>query len=207
MVGTTIFTAIVIQFAESIGFLTSIFTLIGGTILGFAAMNTLGNMIAGLIIMISKPFVAGERIEFQGTISDVIEIKLIYTILEDLNGVEIHIPNQKLISEEIINYGKDGNIIRRNVKVTPGFNEDRKKVEKTLLEAALNVPEVLKTPKPYVWISNFQNYAVEYTLFVFIKKVKRFPFIDSDLYKSVLDTCKKYNIDISTPLLLKKIVE
>ena len=199
-----ILTAIFIQFAESLSFITALITLVGGTIVGFAAMNTLGNMIAGIIIMVSRPFVVGDRILYDGKIADITEIKLIYTAMVDLDNIKISVPNQKLLSEEIIDLGKK-EIIRRHVTVTPGFEEDREKVETVLLEAADKVHQVLKDPKPYVWINSFLNYAVEYKLFVFIRDIKDLPFIESELHKEVLDTCKKNNIDIRTPLLHKEI--
>jgi len=192
------------QFSEGIALITTMFTIIGGTILGFAAMNTLGNMIAGIIIMVSKPFNVGDRIIFKQKLADVIDIKLVYTELKDLDEIKISIPNQNLLSNEIQNLGEN-NIIRREVTVTPGFDVDREKVEKVLLIAAKKVQEVLEDPEPYVWINKFQNYAVEYKLFVFINDLKNLPRIESDLHKIVFDECNANDIDISTPLLLRNI--
>ncbi len=199
-----ILTAILIQFAESLGFITALFTLVGGTIIGFAAMNTLGNMIAGIIIMVSRPFTVGDRILYDGKIADITEIKLIYTTLLDLDNIKISVPNQMMLSQEINDFGKK-EIIRRHVTITPGFEEDRNKVEEVLLKAVDKLHQILKDPKPYVWINSFQNYAVEYRLYVFIKDIKDLPLIESDLHKAVLDACKENNIDIRTPLLHKKI--
>jgi len=199
-----VLTAILTQFAESLGLITALFTLVGGTIIGFAAMNTLGNMIAGIIIMVSRPFSVGDRILYDGKITDIVEIKLIYTTMVDLDNLKISVPNQLLLSQEIIDFGKK-EIIRRHVTITPGFEEDRNKVEEVLLNAASKLHQVLKDPKPYVWINSFQNYAVEYRLYVFIKDIKDLPLIESELHKAVLDACKENNIDIRTPLLHKKI--
>jgi len=204
LISLLILTAILIQFAESLGFITALFTLVGGTIVGFAAMNTLGNMIAGIIIMISRPFTVGDRILYKDKITDITEIKLIYTTMVDLDNIKISVPNQLLLSQEIIDFGKK-EIIRRHVTITPGFEEDRNKVEEVLLEAAGKVQQVLKDPEPYVWINTFQNYAVEYRLYVFISDIKNLPLIESELHKVVLDSCKENNIDIRTPLLHKEI--
>ena len=73
------------------------------------------------------------------------------------------------------------------------------------LEAAGKVQGVLKDPEPYVWITKFQNYAVEYNLYVFISDIKRLQEIDAELHRRVLETCKEQGIDISTPLLLKQL--
>ncbi|NVM37023.1 MAG: mechanosensitive ion channel [Candidatus Lokiarchaeota archaeon] len=206
LISLIIITAILIQFAESLGVITALFTLAGGTIIGFAAMNTIGNMIAGIIIMVSRPFIVGDRIIYMDRIADITEIKLIYTTMVDLDNIKISVPNQKLITQEVFDFGKK-EIIRRHVTITPGFEEDRKKVEEVLLEAAGKVQQVLKDPKPYVWINSFQSYAVEYRLYVFITDIKHLPLIESELHKAVLDSCKEYKIDIRTPLLHKQIDE
>ena len=199
-----ILTSILTQFGESLGLITALFTLVGGTIIGFAAMNTLGNMIAGLIIMVSRPFSVGDRILYDGKIADIVEIKLIYTTMLDLDNVRISVPNQILLSKEINDFGQK-EIIRRHVSITPGFEEDRKKIEEVLLNVPGKLDQVLKEPKPYVWINSFQNYAVEYRLYVFVKDIKNLPLIESELHKAVLDACKENNIDIRTPLLHKEV--
>jgi len=199
-----VLTGIFIQFAESLSFITALFTLVGGTIFGFAAMNTLGNMIAGIIIMVSRPFTVGDRILYNNKIADITEIKLIYTSMVDLDNIKISVPNQKLLSQEIVDLGKK-ETIRIHVSITPGFQEDRKKVEDVLLGAASKLDFILQDPEPYVWISKFHDYAVEYRLFVFITDIKNLPLIESELHKVVLDACNENHIDIRTPLLHKEI--
>ena len=74
-----------------------------------------------------------------------------------------------------------------------------------LLKAASKLDQLMTNPVPYVWINSFQNYAVEYKLFVFIKDIKNLPLIESELYKAVLDVCNEIEIDIRIPLLHKEI--
>jgi small-conductance mechanosensitive channel len=199
-----IFSAILAQWGVTLGTIMTIVTIFGGTIIGFAAVNTIGNAIAGLIVMTSRPFTVGDRIFFNGKFADVVAIELIYTKMFTLDNVLVSVPNQELLKAEVDNYGKE-NVIRRRCTVTPGFEYDSAEVEKALLEAAEKTPDVLKDPKPYVWITNFQNYAVEYSLYVFISEIKRLPEIDAELYRQVLEACKRHEIDISTPTLLKQI--
>lgn len=198
-----IISMILVQFVEAIGLITSLFTLVGGTILGFAAISTFGNAIAGIIIMTSRPFVVGDFIKYNGTIARIHEIKLIFTTLIDFDGIKISIPNQKLISEETENLGRK-DTIRRKIKITADYSEDQKKVENALLEAANSIPEVLEEPAPFVIISDFQNFAIEYTLFVFINDIKSIMVIEANLRLSILNSVNKYGIDISTPSIVKK---
>lgn len=201
-----VFSAILAQFDITLGMLSAVVSVLGGTIIGFAAINTVGNAIAGLIVMTSRPFEVGDRIFFEGQFADIVSIDLIYTKMVTLDNVLISVPNQELLRSEIVNYEND-KVVRRHVAVTPGFENDSKDVEKALLEAADKVPRVLKEPEPYVWITDFQDYAVEYTLYVFIDDIKGLPEIDAELHQAVLETCTRRNIDISTPLLLRQIKE
>lgn len=199
-----VLSVILATFGVTIGMISGFLALLGGTVIGFASVNTIGNAIAGLIVMTSRPFRVGDRIFINGQFADVVAIELIYTKMVTLDNVSVSIPNQELLKAEIDNFGKD-NVVRRQVTVTPGFEYDNRDVESALLEAAGKVPRVLKEPQPYVRIMGFQNYAVEYTLYTFINDIKALAEIDAELHKSVLETCKSHNIDISTPLLLRQI--
>jgi len=195
---------VVAQFGFDVGLIAGFMALAGGTILGFASMNTIGNAIAGVIVMISKPFKIGDRILFNKQFADIIAIDLIYTRMKTLDNVMISVPNQQLLTSEIDNYGRK-NTVRRNCSVTVGYELLSEKVEKALLEAASKVEGVLKEPKPYVWITNFQNFSVEYTLYVFISQIKMLPIIDSDLKRTVLDICRQNEIDLVTPSLIQSV--
>ncbi len=154
--------------------------------------------------MISRPFKIGDRVFFDGKFADVEEIDLIYTRMKTTDNVIISIPNQKLIQTEIEDYGK-GRIVRRRHAVTAGYEEPPEKIEEALLEAAGSVKGVLSDPNPFVWITEFQNYAVEYTLFVFIRNLKRILEIDSAVRKSIFEVCEREGIDISTPSLIRSL--
>ena len=198
-----VLSAILAEWGVTLGVISGIVAIFGGTIIGFAAINTIGNAISGLIVMTSRPFEVGDRIFLNEQFADVVAIDLIYTKMLTLDNVLVSVPNQELLKVEIDNYGKK-KVVRRHCTVTLGFEYGSLDVEKALLEAASKVKRVLKEPKPYVWITKFQNYAVEYNLYVFINDIKRLPEIDAELHRKVLETCKEHRIDISTPLLLKQ---
>lgn len=192
------------QFGIEIGIVAGLLALAGGTIIGFAAMNTIGNAIAGMIVMTSRPFKIGDRIFFNGQFADVIAIDLIYTRMKTLDNVLVSVPNQELLRSGIENYEKK-RVVRRSCSITAGYELDAEQVEKALLEAASKIEAVLKNPEPYVWLTRFGDFAVEYTLYVFINQIKRLPEIEAKLKRTVLQTCTHYKIDISTPRLVRSI--
>jgi small-conductance mechanosensitive channel len=195
---------VVAQFGFDLGLIAGFLALAGGTIIGFASMNTIGNAIAGIIVMISKPFKIGDRIFFNKQFADVVAIDLIYTRMKTLDHVLISVPNQQLLTTEIDNYGKK-NVVRRNCSITAGYELTHEQVEEALLEAAINVEGVLREPKPYVFLTDLLNFSVEYTLYVFTSQTRLIPTIDSNLKRTVLDVCRKHGIDLSTPNLIQSV--
>lgn len=192
------------QFGIHIDLVASLLVLAGGTVIGFAAMNTLGNAIAGIILMVSRPFRIGDRIFFDDRFADVEAIDLIYTKIRTTDNITISIPNQKLLQTEIEDYGKD-RVVRRRHAVTAGYEETPERVEATLLEAAGGVEGILEDPRPYVWITKFQSFAVEYTLFVYISDLKRILLIDSEVRRAIFDSCQLHGIDLSTPSMIRSV--
>lgn len=202
--GLAVIVVITAQFGIDVGLIAGLLALAGGTIIGFAAMNTIGNAIAGIIVMTSKPFQIGDRVYFNDQFADVVAVDLIYTRMRTLDNVLVSVPNQELLKSEIDNYGKKTNV-RRSCAITAGYELDPKNVETALLEAASKVEGVLKDPKPYVWITEFGDFAIEYTLYVFINQIRSLRKIDAGLKRTVLETCKRHKIDISTPQLLRRV--
>jgi small-conductance mechanosensitive channel len=202
-----VFSVILAQFGITLGEVSGLLTVLGGTIIGFAAINTLGNTIAGLIVMTSRPFRVGDRIFFNGQFADVEAIELIYTKMRTLDNVLVSIPNQELLKAEIDNFGKKS-VVRRGCSITAGFEVASEQVETALMEAAWKLIEkadVLSEPASYVWLTKFGNFAIEYTLYVFIEDIKRLAEIDAKLKRTVLESCKLQGIDISTPTIIRTI--
>jgi small-conductance mechanosensitive channel len=191
-------------FGIDIGIIGGMLALAGGTIIGFASMNTLGNAIAGIIVMTSRPFKIGDRLFFNGKFADVVAIDLIYTRMRTLDNVLVSIPNQELLKTEIENFGKNSTV-RRKCSITVGYDFPFEKIESTLIESAKNVTGVLSEPKPYVLITDFQNFSVEYTLYVYINQIKKLRVIDSNLKRTILESCTKNGIDLTTPSLIQSV--
>jgi small conductance mechanosensitive channel len=177
--------------------------LYGGAVTGFAAINTIGNAFAGLIVMVSKPFKVGDRIFFNGEFADVTAVELIYTKMLTLDNVSVSVPNQEMLKGQIANYGK-ARVIRRHYTITPGFQVNFQQVETALLEAA-NLEGFLKEPKPYVWMTAISNYSPEYTLYAYMKDVKQLPQLDAAMWHRIFDVCEKHDISLPTPTLIRSI--
>jgi len=195
---------IVSQLNLDLTYAIAILAAAGGTIIGFASINTIGNAIAGIIIMTSRPFKIGDRISIQNEFVDVVSVELIYTRFKTLDNVMLSVPNQELLKTGIKDFGKRTKV-RRHCTISVGYEEPREKVEGILLDVVGMIEGVLDDPKPYVWLTKMADFGVEYTLYVFTNQVRRIDKFDADLNRTVFDICNKNGLDLRTPQLRKNV--
>ena len=187
-----------------IDFFLGLWVLAGGTIIGFASMSTIGNAIAGIIIMVSRPFKIKDRLYFQNQYMVVEDIDLIYTRMRTLDNVAVSVPNQLILNSVIANqtvYDK----IRRNIVVTMDYSEDVSKIRGILLDSLKKVEEVLADPEPYVWITDFPSHAMEYTLFYYIENNQRVLMVDAKVREAIVGEFNANGLDLSTPSLIRSV--
>ena len=79
-------------------------TAVLGLIIGFAAQNTIANVIAGVLIAITQPIRIGDRIGFEDREGRVTDITLSYTFIDPGDGSQIVVPNQLLVQGIVHNH-------------------------------------------------------------------------------------------------------
>ena len=79
-------------------------TAVLGLIIGFAAQNTISNIIAGVLIAITQPIRIGDRITFAEAEGRVTDITLSYTFIDPGDGSRVVIPNQMLVEGIVHNH-------------------------------------------------------------------------------------------------------
>jgi small-conductance mechanosensitive channel len=78
-------------------------TAVLAAIVGLAAQNTIGNMVAGVQLAVAQPIKIGDRIDFEERSGRVIDITLSYTYVDPGDGTSLVIPNQLLVEGVIHN--------------------------------------------------------------------------------------------------------
>lgn len=128
-----------------------------------AAEDILGNVAGGLVILSSHPFNIGDEIEVSGTTGIVREITLNHTKIETFDGQFIMQPNKELSSSRVINYTAMG---RRRVvrKITASYDAPTEQVKAACLEAVAATPNVLPSPAPVVYLTDYGSSAIEYSV-------------------------------------------
>jgi len=130
-----------------------------GIVVGMAARQTLGSMIAGFVLMFSRPFTIGDWVEIADDEGIVTNITIMNTRLKNFDGETIVIPNDAVTGAAITNRSERGHLrIRLDVNVDYGTDPDR--AEEVALEAMDGVAAIADSPPPQVVPKRFGDSAV-----------------------------------------------
>ncbi|MEZ5656101.1 MAG: mechanosensitive ion channel family protein [Sphingobium sp.] len=136
--------------------------LIGGTAavaIGFAMKDLVASFIAGMIVMIDRPFQVGDRVTFGGEYGDIIAIGLRSVRMQTLDDNIVTIPNSKFLSEVTSsgNYGALDMQVVMDFYIAPGEDIDR---ARTIVNEAALSSRYIFLAKPVVvlvnqWVSDY----------------------------------------------------
>jgi small-conductance mechanosensitive channel len=152
---------------------------VAGIAIGFAAKDTLSNLIAGVLLIIDRPFEVGDRIEVwsapAGSASwgDVIDIGLRATKIKTTDNIVIIIPNNEIMMRDIVNYTIISTKIRVRINVGIAYDADIERTKKIIIDVAKSVDWISKTPAPKVVVRNFGESSVDLQLRVWIDDARR----------------------------------
>jgi small-conductance mechanosensitive channel len=131
-----------------------------GIVVGFAARQTLGSLIAGFVLMFSRPFEIGDWVvigeDLEGVVTD---ITIINTRLENFDGEFIVIPNDKVADRAVRNRSQKGRL-RLRIDVGVDYEVDPQVASEVALEAIEGIDIVSKNPPPDVFPRSFGDSAV-----------------------------------------------
>ena len=178
---------------------------VAGIAIGFAAKDTLSNLIAGVLLIIDRPFEIGDRIEVwsapagSATWGDVIDIGLRATKIKTTDNIIIIIPNNEIMTRDIVNYTSISTKIRVRINVGVAYDADIEKAKDLIKDVAGQAAWISKEPPPKVVVRNFGESSVDLQLRVWIddprKRMDTISYI-TDKIKAAFD---KNGIEIPYP--------
>lgn len=134
--------------------LTILTTIIGALSVaaGLALSGTLQNFASGVLILILKPFKAGDTIIAQGQEGTVTSIQIFYTVVTTFENKTVIFPNSKLSNEIIINVSRQGKR-RMDIELKFNYSVDSKQVKVIAEQSAKSSKNILNNPAPGIGVS------------------------------------------------------
>jgi len=130
-----------------------------GIVVGMAARQTLGAVLAGFVLMFSRPFEVGDWVEVGDHEGTVTEISIMSTRLRSFDGEVITLPNDDVRSGPIIDRSRR-NRLRIEVEVGVDYATDVDRAAAVIEEAIAGVEDVAAMPEPDVVTKRFDDSAV-----------------------------------------------
>jgi small conductance mechanosensitive channel len=166
-----------------------------GVGIGLAAQGVLGNVMAGLTIIFTKPFRVGEYIELLGVYGQVTNIELFSTTLLHGDRSRVIIPNRKIVGEIMHNYGA---MRQLDLKVGIAYSADLNRALATVLEILRANPRVLKDPKPVVGIESLGGSSITLGISPWVS-VPDYVVAQLEIYQAIIEQFRARGIEIPFP--------
>ncbi|MGD8368068.1 MAG: mechanosensitive ion channel [Desulfobacterales bacterium] len=161
----------------------------------FAIQGPLSNYGAGLVIIFTRTFVVGNTISVAGVSGVVEEVKLGATIIRDEDGVEITIPNKKIVGE-IIHNSQEKRIVEGTVGIS--YDSSPQEAIRIIEEVLHGFEEISQDPPPQVGIEEFGDSSIHIGMRFWIPSRKYFSLLHR-VNLAVYDGLKRENIEIPFP--------
>lgn len=156
-------TMVVIAAVNQVGIQTTSFIAVlgaAGLAVGLAMQGSLSNFAAGVLMIIFRPFKAGDFIDAGGTMGTVEEIQLFTTRLRTPDNKVIIIPNAQITADSITNFSAR-DTRRLDMVFGVSYSDDLDKVKRVINEVLAEETRLLDDPAPMVGVLNLGESSVD----------------------------------------------
>ena len=170
--------------------------------IGFGLQDVIKNLVAGIIILLERPFKVGDWVVLSGVEGTIQQINIRSTELLSFDKVSVIIPNATLISSTVSNKTHDSSMSRQSVSVGVAYGSDVAKVKQILLDCAKENKLVMKDPAPYVLFKDFGSSSLDFELRFYVKDIRKGWTVPSDLRYTINQRFIAENIEIPFPQIV-----
>lgn len=158
-----------------------------GFAIGFAVKDSLANIIGGIILILDKSFVVGDKVTIDGDTGFVYEVGLRNTKIKTFDNEIIIIPNGELMNKRFKNYVLPDPTIRVVVNFGVAYGTDVDKVENVVMKTIKEIDDVVDNPEPQVVFKQMADFSLDFQAKFWI------PLYDNQYAKKREATKKIYN--------------
>ena len=189
---------------DTIGLDLTFLSVFGGAFgvgLAFGMQKIASNYISGFTILLDKSVQIGDILTIGEHYGIVNSIQSRYTVLRKLDGVEVIIPNETLIAENIVNHTSSDRKVRVAIDIQIGYNSSVDEATKIMLSCCNAQDRVIKeNPEPTVYLMNFGESGIDLKLVFFILDAEEGTYrLRSDINKEIWKQFTEKNIEIPFP--------
>jgi small-conductance mechanosensitive channel len=172
-----------------------------GVGLGFGLQKVVSNLVSGVIILLDKSIKPGDVISLGETFGWINSLGARYVSVVTRDGREYLIPNEDLITGQVVNWSHSNDFVRLDIYFGTSYNDDPHLVRRVAIEAVSSIERVLSNPKaPVCHIVGFGDSSVDYILRFWIEDpTGGLTNIRGAVYLALWDAFQEHQISIPFP--------
>lgn len=156
---------------SAVGFDITLLSVFGGALgvgLGFGLQKIASNYVSGFIILLDESVHLNDVITLDGHYGVVHQIRSRYLVLRKLDGTEVIIPNETLISSAVINHSLSDRKAKVQLPIQVSYQGNLEQAMEIMRQAAQGHPRILKDPAPEVQVKGFGESGIDLLLSMWI---------------------------------------
>lgn len=173
---------------------------IGSVAVGFAAKDIFQNLLAGILLLVTRPFHVGDQIvsgPHEGTVED---IQIRATLLRTYDSRRVVIPNSELYTNRVVvNTAYEAR--RIHLMITVGASDDVAAASAVILAEIAKIERVLRQPQPAVLFQSLGDFGVNLEVRYWIKPTIMREVVEStdEVYRAIAPALTKAGVDVPFP--------
>lgn len=188
---------------NAVGIDLTAFTVFSGAVgvgLGFGLQKIVSNFVSGIILLTERSIKPGDVIEVGHTYGYVTSLGARYTSVRGRDGKEYLIPNETLITNEVINWSYTNRFVRLDLAFGVAYGTDLRLVRQLAIEAAQATPRVLEAPPPLCHVTEFGDNGINLVLRFWIEDpANGVTNVKGDVFLALWDRFVEHHIEVPFP--------
>ncbi len=188
---------------SAIGFDITLLSVFGGALgvgLGFGLQKIASNYVSGFIILLDDSMHIGDVVTVDGHYGVVNELRFRYMVLRKLDGTEVVIPHETLMTNAVINHSSTSRNSKVNMPIQVSYESDLEQAMTLIKGAADAHPRVLKDPPVDVQLKGFGESGIDLNLAFWISDPEEgSAILQSEIYLEIWRQFKLMGVVIPYP--------
>ena len=188
---------------NTVGIDLTAFAVLSGAIgvgIGFGLQKIVSNFVSGIILLLERSIKPGDVIEVGKTYGWITSLGARYCSVRGRDGKEYLIPNETLITNEVVNWSYSSPQVRLDTEFGVGYDSDLREVRSMAIEAARQTKRVLPSPPPVCHITGFGDSAINLLLRFWIDDPSNgVTNVKGDVYLALWEVFREHAIELPFP--------
>lgn len=196
-------TIAIVAALSSVGIDLTAFAVFSGAVgvgIGFGLQKIVSNLISGVILLMDRSIKPGDVIGVGQTYGWINTLGARYASVVTRDGTEYLIPNEDLITQQVVNWSFSNKAVRLKIPLGVSYNADVRKARDLCLEAAAEVERVVKQPKSVCLLKGFGDSSVDLEMRIWITDPQNgVSNVRSEVLFRIWDKFHEHGIEIPFP--------